>query len=78
MLGMTVGIALGPALAGLLTDWVGWQAPFLLTSTGCIVAFLVGAVTMPKRPTVVATRQTRRFKWLRNPNVTRPLLAKGL
>lgn len=78
MLGMTFGIALGPALAGLLSAWVGWHAPFLLTSTGCIVAFLVGAVTMPKRPTVVATRQTRGFKWLRNPNVTRPLLAKGL
>jgi predicted MFS family arabinose efflux permease len=78
MLGMTFGIALGPALAGLLTNWVGWRAPFLLTSTGCIVAFLIGAVTMPKRHTAVATRETHGFRWLRDPNVTRPLLAKGL
>ncbi|RDU99545.1 MFS transporter [Trinickia dinghuensis] len=78
MLGMTFGIALGPALAGLLTNWVGWRAPFLLTSTGCIVAFLIGTVTMPKRHTTIATRKTHGFRWLRNPNVTRPLLAKGL
>jgi DHA1 family inner membrane transport protein len=78
MLGMTFGIALGPALAGLLTNWVGWRVPFLLTSTGCIVAFLIGAVTMPKRHTAVATRETQGFRWLRDPNVTRPLLAKGL
>lgn len=78
MLGMTFGIALGPALAGLLTNWVGWRAPFLLTSTGCIVAFLIGTVTMPKLHTAVATRETHGFRWLRNPNVMRPLLAKGL
>ena len=78
MLGMTFGIALGPALAGLLTNGVGWRAPFVLTSTGCIVAFLIGTVTMPKRQTAVATRETHGFRWFRNPNVTRPLLAKGL
>ncbi len=33
---------------------------------------------MPKRRIAVATRETHGFKWLRNPNVTRPLLAKGL
>ena len=78
MLGMTFGIALGPALAGLLTNWVGWRVPFLLTSTGCIVAFLIGTVTLPKRDTAVAPRETHGFRWLRHPNVTRPLLAKGL
>ena len=78
MLGMTFGIALGPALAGLLTNWVGWRAPFLLTSTGCIVSFLIGTVTMPTRHTAVATRESRGFSWLRNANIMRPLLAKGL
>ncbi|CAN7325611.1 MFS transporter [Trinickia sp. LjRoot230] len=78
MLGMTFGIALGPALAGLLTNWVGWRAPFLVTSTGCIVAFLIGTATMPKRHTAVAKRKPHGFRWLRNPNITRPLLAKGL
>jgi len=78
MLGMTFGIALGPAMAGLLTTWVGWRAPFLLTSAGCIVAFIIGTVTMPKRRAVAALYESRGFQWLRNPNVTRPLLAKGL
>lgn len=78
MLGMTFGIAFGPAMAGLLTTWISWRAPFLLTSTGCIIAFLIGTVTMPKRRTAVATHETHGFQWLRNLNVTRPLLAKGL
>jgi predicted MFS family arabinose efflux permease len=78
MLGMTFGIALGPALAGLLTSWVDWRAPFLLTSMGCIVAFLIGAVAMPTRHSAVATRENHGFRWLRNANVTRQLLAKGL
>jgi predicted MFS family arabinose efflux permease len=78
MLGMTFGIAFGPALAGLLTTWVGWRAPFLLTSAGCIVAHLIGTATIPKRRIAVATREAHGFTWLRNPNVTRPLLAKGL
>lgn len=78
MLGMTLGIALGPALAGLLTNWVDWRAPFLLTSAGCIVAFLIGTVTMPKGRTAVATHETHVFRWLRNADVTRQLIAKGL
>ena len=78
MLGMTFGIALGPALAGLLTSSVDWRAPFLLTSMGCIVAFLIGTVAMPKRHSAVATRENHGFRWLRNANVTRQLLAKGL
>ncbi|CAB3769230.1 Putative multidrug resistance protein MdtD [Paraburkholderia humisilvae] len=78
MLGMTLGIALGPALAGLLTTWAGWRAPFLLTSTGCIVALLIGTIAMPKRPIAVAPRETHGLRWLRDVTVTRPLLAKGL
>lgn len=78
MLGMTFGIALGPAVAGLLTTWVGRRAPFLLTSVGCIAAFMIGVVTLPKRRTAVATCRANRLRWLRNLAVTRPLLAKGL
>ncbi len=78
MLGMTLGIALGPAMAGLLTTWFDWRAPFLLSSTGCVIAFLIGTATMPIRRTTIATRETHGFGWLGNPKVTRPLLAKGL
>ncbi|WP_459668132.1 MFS transporter, partial [Achromobacter xylosoxidans] len=49
MLGMTAGIAMGPALAGLLTDWIGWRAPFLLTSAGCLVACVVSGMSIPRR-----------------------------
>ncbi|CAN7646161.1 MFS transporter [Trinickia sp. LjRoot230] len=81
MLGMTLGIALGPATAGMLSAWVGWRAPFLLMSTGCIVLFLIGTATMrtmPKRQPILATHEARGFRWLGNPSITRPLLAKGL
>ena len=78
MLGMTFGIAFGPAIAGLLTGWVGWRAPFLLMSVGCIVAFLIGTAALPKRHSTAVMCETHGFRWLRNPSVTRPLLAKGL
>lgn len=78
MLGMTFGIALGPAMAGLLTTWISWRAPFVLTAAGCIVAFLIGSLTMPKRHATTSPRETHGFRWLRNPNVMRPLFAKGL
>jgi predicted MFS family arabinose efflux permease len=78
MLGMTFGIAVGPAMAGLLTNWIGWRAPFLLTAIGCILVFVTGTVAMPKRHTVVATHEGHGFGWIRNTRVTRQLLAKGL
>lgn len=78
MLGMTLGIALGPGIAGLLTAWAGWRAPFVLMSAGCIVSFLIANAAMPKRLTAVETRGAHGFRWLRNASVTRPLLAKGL
>jgi predicted MFS family arabinose efflux permease len=78
MLGMTFGIAVGPAMAGLLTNCIGWRAPFLLTAIGCILVFVTGTVAMPKRHTVVATHEGHGFGWIRNTRVTRQLLAKGL
>jgi predicted MFS family arabinose efflux permease len=78
MLGMTFGIALGPAMAGILTAYVGWRAPFLLTSFGCIAAFLVGTLTMWNAQTATATQVSRGFHWIGNWKVMRPLLAKGL
>ena len=65
-------------MAGLLTNWAGWRTPFLLTSGGCLVAFLIGTAAMPKRRTGVAPHASPAFKWLRKPSVLRPLLAKGL
>lgn len=40
MLGMTAGIALGPPLAGVLTQMIGWRAPFLASAAGCVALML--------------------------------------
>ena len=81
MLGMTAGIATGPAIAGVLTGWIGWRAPFLLVSAGCLAAFLVGRMAMPggRAPTAATVPAAQRpLRWLRKPDIAHPLLAKGL
>lgn len=78
MLGMTAGIATGPALAGLLTQWIGWRAPFMLTSAGCLAAFIVGGIAIPGRRVPGSPAPVRAMRWLREPLIVRPLLAKGL
>ena len=47
MLGMTLGIAAGPALAGLLSDFFGWATPFLMVSCGCVLVLPDGAPALP-------------------------------
>ncbi|EKF40687.1 mfs transporter [Nitratireductor indicus C115] len=37
MLGMTAGIVSGPAIAGVLAQELGWQAPFLASALGCLL-----------------------------------------
>lgn len=39
MLGMTLGIALGPVLAGSLNDFIHWRAPFIFCAIGCLIIF---------------------------------------
>lgn len=77
MLGMTFGIALGPALAGLLTELSGWQLPFLVTAGGCVLAFLVGSKTAPHNHSPDRTPTRGHFEWVKNWAVLRPLIAKG-
>ncbi|ETS31925.1 arabinose ABC transporter permease [Photorhabdus temperata] len=76
MLGMTFGIAFGPALAGILTDLVSWRAPFLFSSLGCIVTFVAGFYCLP---TQTASKEliSRQLVWFRQWSVVRPLIAKG-
>jgi multidrug resistance protein len=76
MLGMTLGIALGPVIAGLLTDAFGWTAPFLATAAGCVGTFALGRTVIPAN----ASRETpRRTSWkrLKERAILWPLLAKG-
>ena len=77
MLGMTFGIALGPALAGVLTDYIGWHAPFLLTSFGCLIAFAAGVIRLPKRTGPLVRRTSHGLQWMARWSVVRPLVAKG-
>jgi predicted MFS family arabinose efflux permease len=78
MLGMTVGIATGPAIAGLLTSWVDWRAPFVLISVGCLVAFFIGIAVIPSRCPRASPDRIRAMRWLCSWTVLRPLVAKGL
>lgn len=47
LLGMTLGIATGPPLAGLLTARFDWRAPFLATAAGCLLAFTAARRLIP-------------------------------
>ena len=78
MLGMTLGIALGPAVAGILTTYAGWRAPFLLASFGCLLALVIGMLTLQWRQAAPAQRARQGLRWLHDWRITRPLLAKGL
>ncbi|QQM29693.1 MFS transporter [Martelella lutilitoris] len=77
MLGMTFGIALGPALAGVLTEWVGWRLPFLTSASGCVLAFIIGSRTTPGNYSPSFARTAVHFHWMKKWNVMRPLIAKG-
>jgi multidrug resistance protein len=77
MLGMTFGIAVGPAFAGVLTDAFGWQAPFCVTATGCLLTFATGWKVIPSRPASDPKTKATRFAWVRRSTIVRPLVAKG-
>ncbi len=78
MLGMTAGIAFGPAMAGIATDLIGWAAPFVITAGGCAAAFVMGRRWLPGRASAMPRRVGGAgWSWLRNPSILRPLVAKG-
>ncbi|MGV7963070.1 MFS transporter [Photorhabdus tasmaniensis] len=76
MIGMTFGIAFGPALAGILTDLINWQAPFLFSSLGCIITFVAGFYCFPTQ-TASKKPVRRQLVWFRQWSIIRPLIAKG-
>lgn len=78
MLGMTLGIASGPAIAGLLTSWLGWRAPFILAAAGCLAAFAIGRIAIPRTRAPVGAARAQGLQWLRRWPIVRPMLAKGL
>lgn len=77
MLGMTLGIAAGPALAGVLTDLSSWRMPFLFSCVGCLLVFGVGVRVMPRRMQHVVAAAQPGLSCLKNWAVLRPLIAKG-
>ncbi|WP_457582339.1 MFS transporter [Ensifer canadensis] len=76
MLGMTLGIAFGPAFAGLLTQAFGWRAPFLATASGCLCVFGVGLRVIPASVQPKISARSERA-WFRSAAILRPLLAKA-
>lgn len=76
MLGMTLGIAFGPAFAGLLTEAFGWRAPFLATAGGCLGVFVLGLRVIAASTHQRVNARSERA-WFRSGAILRPLLAKA-
>lgn len=77
MFGVACGIAVGPALAGILTDSLSWRAPFLMTSTGSVLCLGASLFSMP---TYSARREPRHHSttnWYANFRIVRPLLTRS-
>ncbi len=80
MLGMTLGIALGPVLAGSLNDFIHWRAPFIFCSIGSFIIFFVGYFSLNKNNIRNYNTFSLKKKSLKediNWSVLRPLFAKG-
>lgn len=76
LLGMTFGIAFGPAIAGILNDLMTWRAPFIFCTLGCLATFFAGIYHIPcKMHTPSSSHQE--LQWLCQWAVLRPLIAKG-
>lgn len=84
LLGMTLGIATGPTVAGLLTARFDWRAPFLATAAGCLLVFAAAQRLIPASASPRDARDIdRRSAWeslraLTHGALVRPLIAKGL
>ncbi len=77
MLGMTAGIAAGPAVAGVLADGFGWRAPFLVTAGGCLAAFLAGCHVLPRNLPCSGDSQEKFRNAQTSSDILLPLIAKG-
>ncbi|CDH18573.1 conserved membrane hypothetical protein [Xenorhabdus bovienii str. kraussei Quebec] len=80
MLGMTIGIAFGPALAGSLNDFIHWRSPFIFCAIGCFIIFFIGYFYFQKynyQGIITVPLKNNSLKKDINWSVLRPLLAKG-
>lgn len=75
MLGMTLGIAAGPALAGVLSDFLGWATPFVMVSCGCLLVFLMARQRLPQA--LAPRAEGHALGWCAHWTILRPLIAKG-
>ncbi len=78
MFGMTLGIASGPALAGLMSDMLGWRAPLILTGSGCLLLCGVGWRTIPEGAPMYSHAKTGYPRVWRDAGLMRLLIGKGL
>ncbi|PHM45364.1 drug-export protein [Xenorhabdus mauleonii] len=80
MLGMTAGIAGGPIFAGVLTEAFNWQLPFWVSALGYLLLYFLSrnVISIPIQSNTRNKYQALAFQWIRQGNVMRPLIAKGL
>jgi predicted MFS family arabinose efflux permease len=77
LFGLTLGIATGPTIAGLLTEHLGWRAPFIATAGGCVLVFLLGLAVLPRSAPEAGRSLRRSAGRLVEGDILRPMLSKG-
>ncbi|MGX5728961.1 MFS transporter [Pseudoxanthomonas beigongshangi] len=78
MAGMTFGIVAGPALAGVLTQSLGWRTPFWVIAVGCMLTLGAARAAIPRSPPAPSVPRSKAVRWLGQRGLVRLLLAKGL
>lgn len=78
MVGMTIGIVSGPVLAGVLTEYLTWYAPFIMTTVGSLIVwFCVCKILPPSKPHQDMRKQGG-FQWLQDIKIVRFISAKAI
>ncbi|WP_335674139.1 MFS transporter [Providencia stuartii] len=78
MLGMTLGIVLGPVFAGVLTEYAAWYVPFIMTAIGSFIVWFCAYRILPSHQPYDIRQKQASFRWLRDFKLIRLVGAKAL
>lgn len=78
MVGMTIGIVSGPVLAGVLTEYLTWYAPFIMTTVGSLIVWFCACKILPPSKPHQDVRKQGGFQWLQDIKIVRFISAKAI
>lgn len=78
MLGMTLGIVLGPVFAGILTEYEAWYVPFIMTAIGSFIVWYCAYRILSKDIPDGCQQRQASFRWLHDVKLIRFVGAKAL